>query len=402
MSKKISILFVDDEPNILDGLRRLFHSMKNEWEIYYVYSGKDAIKLIEEKEIDIIFSDMKMPEIDGVDLLQEVKKLKPGMTRIILSENSDRDMILQASKSAHQFLGKPCNFSLILASIERVIYLKKIIRNRSFINIIAGIEGLPCVPELYFELEREINSPASSIRKVSEIVSKDISMTAKILQIVNSAFFGHPQPISNIMNAINYLGFDTVKSLVLFVKIFSLENTKERAFNINEFWNHSLQVAKLSQEYVQEKSSDPKMPEKAFIAGLLHDIGKLVLLKIPGYFNKISEISKNENLTFTEAEYKFFNTSHAEVGAYLLGLWGFPESIMEVIAYHHYIPKSEIYSQNNELILKAVHLANYFAHTGKLDFEYIEEFKADDKLEEYNAIVEKVKESYEQKNFIFR
>lgn len=399
MNKKISILFVDDEPNILDGLRRLFYSMKNEWDIFYVSSGKDALKLMEAKEIDLIFSDMKMPEMDGAVLLEEIKKRKPGTIRIILSGHSDKDLILRASKSAHQFLAKPCNADIIKATIRKVIYLKKYIQNRSLITIIGGVEELPCIPELYFELEREINSSRVSLKKISDIVSQDVTMTAKILQLVNSAFFGLPQPVSNILQAINYLGLDMVKSLVLFVKIFNLNIIKETKFNINKFWNHSLRVARISQEIALKETSNKMIAEKAFIAGLLHDIGKLVILKIPGYVHKISELKENENLTFHEAEYKFFNTSHAEVGAYLLGLWGFPEEIIEAIAYHHSLPKSGLPSNTAAPMIMAVHLADRFTNSCAPDNEFIEKFKLNEKLNEYRTIAEKI-EGYEPKNII--
>ncbi len=352
------ILFVDDEPNIIQGLKRMFYNMKNEWEMFFALSGEEALKLLQTTPIDVVVSDMRMPSMDGAELLNKVCDLYPQTVRIILSGHSDEMMILRAAKSTHQFIAKPCSPEILKNTIERAIALRDVLINENIKRIVTGVSSLPSMPDLYYKLVNEVNSEESSLKKIADIIKSDIVMTAKILQLVNSAFFGLPQNITSPQQAVNLLGTNTIKSLIISVGIFSaFSKIRSPGFSLENLWEHSMRVGALSKEIVLHELSDTPKAEDAAIAGLLHDIGKLLMIQIEGYSKNIGNLIMENDITQIEAEYQVFGTSHAEVGAYLLELWGLPNVIIESVAYHH-IPSN---SQTSTFsILTALHVANAF------------------------------------------
>jgi putative nucleotidyltransferase with HDIG domain len=182
-----------------------------------------------------------------------------------------------------------------------------------------------------------MHSKDASLKKVSHIISQDVSMSAKILQLVNSPFFGLPQKITDPQQAAVYLGMDTLKSLVLSIHVFSLfaEDAELHGFSLAEMCKHSLMVGRLARDIARTETDDKEVAEEALIAGILHDIGKLILLKIPRQYNQVLDFIERTGCDLVEAEYTVMKTSHAELGAYLLGLWGISENIVESVAFHH-------------------------------------------------------------------
>ncbi|QQS36952.1 MAG: HDOD domain-containing protein [Ignavibacteriales bacterium] len=365
----ISILFVDDEENIILGLKRMLRPMKREWNLYFAESGEEALRILATEKIDIIVTDMRMPKMDGATLLQHVKKEYPGITRIILSGYSEKEFIMRTSSTAHQFLPKPCDLEILKSAIYRLIKLRQLVLNPKIKEKVSIVSNLPSLPKLYHDLENELNSNTVSLKKIGNIISQDLSMTAKILQMVNSAFFGLPQAISDIIQAVSYLGVDTIKSLVLFHHLFTTYDKDEEMTNsLKALWSHSLYIANISKKILSLKVSNAQQVENAFIAGMLHDIGKLILLQIPEYKEKILELNNLSGMQIREIEEQLFDTDHAIVGGYLLGLWGLPDVIVEAAAFHH-IPSSV--GETNFSILSAVHLAHLSMKPQEIDQSYI-------------------------------
>lgn len=392
---KLSAIFVDDEPNVVQGLQRMLYPLRNEWEMYFCGSGKDALKIIAEKNIDVIVTDMRMPEMDGAQLLKKIKSEHPNIVRIILSGFSEKESMLRVSNVAHQFLTKPCDANYLKSNIERIFKLRKCLNNEHVLKIVTGAGTLPSLPDLYLKLEAEIKSPNISLKKIGDIIASDVMMTVKILQMVNSAFFGLPQQINNPLQAVNFLGMDTIKSLVLFEKIFSsFKHSEEVKRHIEDLWTHSFKVAHASKIIMSIEHKDQKSLDQAFIAGLLHDIGKLILLKIPGYYSNVTDLMNTESIDLSKAEEKIYGTNHSAVGAYLIGLWGLSDFIVEVAAFHHY---PHTLGDESFSVMTAVHIANSFEPENKLDNDYIESLNLTSKIDEYKAIIKRYEEmKYEQ------
>ena len=334
---KKQVLFVDDDSMILQGLKRMLRGLRDEWDMTFVYSGSEALDKMANGVFDVIVTDMRMPEMNGAQLLNEVKKRHPHMVRVILSGQSDNDMIMKTLKSAHQYLAKPCDADALKSTISRAFALRDLLVQEGLKRLVSQMESLPSLPSLYTQIVELIQSPDGSIKQIGEVIAQDLAMTAKILQLVNSAFFGIPRHISNPAQAAGMLGLDTIKALVLTTGIFSkFEQKRFVHFGIETLWNHSIKTGAIAKKIADKESADKHLSDNAFMAGLLHDVGKLVLMaNVPDKYKAVIETIKEQNITLNQAEQSVFGTSHAEVGAYLAGLWGLPDAIVEAVAFHH-------------------------------------------------------------------
>ena len=381
---KRQILFVDDEPMVLKGLQRMLRKMRQDWDMTFASSGREALDVLGKKPMDVIVSDLRMPEMDGGRLLAEVKKQHPNVVRIILSGQLDQEMTLKSVQLAHQSLSKPCDAEVLKHTLAKLFALRDFLSDDSIKSIISQIESLPSLPSIYTEIVTEMQSDDPSIKKVGEIISKDPSMTAKILQMVNSAFFGLFQKIKSPEQAVMMLGSETIKALVLSAKIFSEFNQKSFSwFNIDELFNHSLAVSLFAKAIIKNENLDQGLINNSMMAGLLHDLGKLILatnFEKP-YRQALTE-AQGTDKNLLDLEYEAFGTSHAEIGAYLMGLWRLDNAIIEAIAFHHLPARS---MTRNIGLLTAVHVGNTLDHETRTPVGESTEFQCEaeylDKLE---------------------
>ena len=393
----MNILFVDDEPNIIQGLRRMLHPMRNEWNMKFVDNGEAALQLMSTEPVDVLVTDMRMPEMDGALLLSIVRENYPKVVRIILSGYSEKEFVMKASSTAHQFLAKPCSMETLKNTIKRIQHLRTLVCNEELKEKVVGLSNLPSQPELYKKLDAELRSANVSLKKIGDIISHDITMTAKILQMVNSAFFGLPQKINDPIQAANYLGMDTIKSLVLFHQLFSVfEKDESLQDYIKTIWEHSFKVGILAKKITGLKYQENFIIEQAFVAGLLHDIGKLVLIQLPSYQDKMKELGTLSGHEIRVAEQSLFGTDHGMVGGYLLGLWGLPDFVVEAAAFHH---SPSAIGDEQFSILSAVHIAHIGTEPNNIDNDYLEGIGVLDELGKYSEIVREIEErEYEQQN----
>lgn len=353
------LLFVDPDPNALDAYKRLLKAMRSTWSASYAANGREAIQIMRKLKPDAMITELNMKIENDADLLKAVQKFYPDVIRIVISSESDTqaETILQATQSAHRFLAKPCKGEALLGSIEQAVELRKILNSRELREITSGMPYLPSLPQLYHELITAMESPLVSVSDLGDIIARDVSMTTRVLHLVNSAFFGLPRQISNPHEAAVMLGLNVLKSLILYVKLFfAAPESRIPGFSLDDMWSHSSLTARLSREIARDLGSDNRKQEEAFLAGMLHDIGKLLLMEHPRYIDQVMHLLlDNDELTFSEAEYQKFSTSHAEIGAYLLGLWGLPDPVVEAIACHH--RPTQIPGETSP-VLAAVYLAN--------------------------------------------
>lgn len=393
-----SIIFVDDDPNMLDGIKRMlkFKLKSDEWELSFANGGEQALKMMEERPIDVVVSDMRMPGMDGVQLLNTVMERRPQTVRFILSGYSDRELIIRSIGSTHQYISKPCDPDHLVNTITRAFALRSILQKDSLKQLITQIKTLPALPDLYLKVMGELKSPEASVQKVGELIAKDLAMSAKVLQLVNSAFFGMRRHIENTSQAVSLLGLDVIKSMVLMLKVFEQSGSGDKVAGLSMkwLWEHSFRVAQCSQLIMRNSNTDKKASDDAFMAGLFHDLGKLVLAASLSARMGKAYASIATGRDAMEAENAEFGGTHAEVGAYLLGLWGFPDPLIEAALYHHQPSKSHLETFTS---LTATHLSNAFAHEAfpqegggtapGLDGAYLERLKiAPDKLSELRTI----------------
>lgn len=354
----LSILFVDDDSNIIGGIRRMMYSMRDEWDLYFANGGKEAIDLLDHNNIDVIISDIRMPGIDGTQLLTFVRDNYPQIVRITLSGYANDNTSIKNSRIVHQSLSKPATKESVKHAIEKAYNLRKRLNNDELLKIINGIDSLPSLPEIYLKLENEINSPNSSIEKLSKIIETDPIISAKILQLTNSAFFGLANRISNISQALNFLGIKLIQNLVLSIKLFSAIDSNGPDVEVyHKIWEHSNKTAFIAKQISTIKKISKSDIEECYLGGLLHDIGKIVLLE------KSTDKKIVEQLSLAEHANEYPINLHADIGAYLLGIWGLPDSIVEAVAFHH---SDEIFFSEELNVAKVVYIANLFAKNSEL------------------------------------
>jgi YesN/AraC family two-component response regulator len=209
------ILFVDDESKILDGIRRMLRADRERWDLQFAVGGEAALQACETGNFDVVVSDMRMPGMDGATLLGHIRDRYPSTARIVLSGYSDSGLSTRAVPVAHRFLSKPCNGAELQATIERVCILQDLLSAAELRRVIGTIGELPSLSSTYTSLLEAVRNPNTSIAQVAEIVERDMGMSAKVLQLVNSAFFGLAQTVTTLQSAATYLGMETIKNLAL-------------------------------------------------------------------------------------------------------------------------------------------------------------------------------------------
>ncbi|MGE5257151.1 MAG: HDOD domain-containing protein [Hyphomicrobiales bacterium] len=342
--ERYAVLFVDDELLVLQGLQRMLRAERQNWAMRFVRSGTEALQVLENESFDAVVSDLRMPGMDGAELLTRVMDRHPHMVRIVLSGEMDRELTFKTAHCAHQYLAKPCDADTLKATLGRAFALRRLINDRRLKFLLPRLESLPSLPALYTEILGEIQAPNSSFRKVGELIARDVSITAKILQLVNSAFFGLARRVASPQEAVSLLGYDTVKALVLSAKVFSqLELKRIPALWLDALWRHSLETSLFTRAIGAAEKLPRKAQDEAFTAGILHDLGKLILAQnFPDDYAEVLTRSCRPPRPVWEIETERFGASHAELGAYLMGLWGIGDEVVAAIAHHHQPPGAAI------------------------------------------------------------
>lgn len=394
------ILFVDDEENILQGLKRSLRSMRHEARMEFVTSGKEAQQLLVKSrgDYDIIVSDIRMPGMDGAQLLTWVKQYFPQTIRFALSGGSETEITIKTTHVAHQYLSKPCDSEMLRNILMGAITVKKTIGKHPLQKLLSFLSTIPSMPEAYAAIMEELEKPEPSIKEVGKIIARDIGMTAKILQMVNSAFFGVTHKVSKPEQAATLLGMEKIKSLVLTVGIFSqFESELFPEFSLKDLWKHSSIVGSIAQQIAREQGAPQQVVDDSLLAGLLHDSGKLMLAaNLPMRYKKVLEKCKNEGISLRESENELLTISHGKAGAYVMGIWGLPRSIIDALANHH-SPGASITTGFSPVT--AVHIANALANRlsglsnggeTKIDMDYLESHNLADKIPIWEKLSEKV------------
>jgi len=216
-----SILFVDDERELLDGLRARLYKHRKDWTMQFAASGDEAIAILEKQPMDLIVSDVRMPGMDGGQLLTVVKQRWATTMRIIVSGYSDPLQAARLTSLAHQYVAKPCEERQVENIIERCFNLQALLAQESLRSIVGRIGRLPAMPKTYARLQAALAKPTVTAAEIGDIVMADAAIATKVLQITNSAFFRLRKPIVRVKDAVTYLGFATIRNLVLCAEIFS-------------------------------------------------------------------------------------------------------------------------------------------------------------------------------------
>lgn len=379
MTKK-HILFVDDDAEFLQMLKESLRVAEPTWVGTFAASAHEALEHLQHTQFDSIVSDHGMADLDGITFLEKVQEIQPRAMRFIVSGELHRDDVIRLALPAHQCFTKPLDLDLLRRTIRKVTALRDLLSNDVLKRLVTQCSLLPTIPSLYLELTDELKSPHFTLERVEAIISKDPAIVAKILQLVNSSFFGLSRRIESIGEAISFIGVQIIKALVLTVPVFArFEGVRVKDYSPTAIWEHCWRTAVLARCIAKEEDQPRTVCEEAFLAGLLHDLGKMILVaNLSSLCRECTALTHRSHIPMHQAEREILGSTHGMIAAYLLGLWGIPDSIVEAVGFHDEPMEAPSTDFN---VLSAVHVANALDHAcseGKpndfknyLDLEYV-------------------------------
>lgn len=366
MTSLINVLFVDDQKTLLNAVKRVVRRKAENWNVYFADSAEAAIETLQENMINVVVTDMRMPGKDGVQLLEWVRENKPNTIRFILSGYSNFERNLESVKVAHQYFIKPFATQEIIVALELTHSLYKRIRNPGLQGIIASIDRLPTPRRVFYQINEALQNPEVSIEKIASLVASDTAIAGKILQVTNSAFFGQKKNTADILQSVSVLGIERIKSLVLIAGIASdHKEILNGLISINLYSKHCLEVAHFSSMIGKQLGYSMDEQNTLFTAGLLHDVGKLVMIKkyIELYTtNEWEEDPYSTKIHVDQIEQLY--SDHAAIGASLIALWGLPVSTVNAVAYYQE-PQECDDSRNFAAILHIADAMSRFLQSGQ-------------------------------------
>jgi len=307
------LMLVDDEERVLQGMQRSLYSLGVTWDIAFATSAEEALRQLEQAPADVVVADMRMPAMDGREFLGEVRTRWPGAFRIMLSGEKDDRLVLSAMDVVHQFLTKPCDGVHIVSVIERLFALRALLDSATLRDVVGSAGTLPPTPRVYRDLMRCIANPLMDNKAVSAVLGRDPALVAKVLQMANSAFFCRGKPALDVNSAVTSIGLERLRVLVLILEVFVKGERQGAAMHLQR---RSLLSALLAERIAEGRH----FHREASTSALLCDVGLL----IPAIEAHCRRAELRGEGTFT----------HVEAGAYLLGLWGLPNAIIEAVAFH--------------------------------------------------------------------
>ena len=377
---KKRVLFVDDELSILKAIKRSFFN--TDFSVSTANSAKEALEFLQNNEVDIVVSDVKMPEMDGISFLTEVKNLYPNIDRIVLSGFVERSSVLKAiiNGVAFDYMTKPWEGETMVEKLNYIFLMRERLSNKKLVSFLNSIDSLPKLPEIYLEFVKAVENDAD-FKSIARIIEKDVAISTKILQLVNSAFYTRTK-IGSIEQALQIIGLTGIKTIFLYSSLHENRNMKPKELEeLKHYDNMIFLVNKLFVKiYNVIKKENP--PQEYYMLGIVLYIGKIILLSYftDRYFEIKSKMKEDKNMTFWEAQLHldFGDCTHVEIGAYFLGIWNFPLIYFQTI-FNYMTPYTA--PENIREVIFMLNLAKKYAENAQENI--IEEILSTDKHNDY-------------------
>lgn len=392
------VLFVDDDERVLRGIRRTMRTTHPDWEMSFAADSEQALEHLETTGADVIVSDAQMPGVDGLALLQLVRMRYPETARIMLTGQVKKDQTYEAVGLVHQFLAKPCPPTELQAAVDRALHLRALLEDANLRGVVSRMRALPSQPAVYTRLMRAVRSEDVGLDEIAIIVEENPSVAARVLQLVNSAFFGLPRPTASIKEAVVFIGTKTLRTLVLSVEAFrDLElGAAASGLDADALQQHAVTTARIGADIVPAADR-----EAAYSAGLLHSIGVLVLAsQLPEEWTRIVAEARSSERTLFDVEHLVLGVDHGQIGAALLSLWGLPHDVIEAVAQH--LDPSPVTGFGGALV-GATHVASRLADeictpylagvvATPIDHDYLAAEGSDSSLDDWRYLAEQIGE----------
>ena len=311
----------------------------NNWSVSRVDTAEEMLERIQQYHYDIIIIGISdNPELVLAGLIQVIR-ISPDAVRIAVTGNLSPAIAARVSEVTHSSLPENCTDVQISLAVEQALKVASLIRKPEIKDFIGRIERLPSLPDIYEALNTALLSGQSNARDIAQIVERDPVMSAKVLQLVNSAFFGLERQIYRLNEAVTILGVRLIRDLTLASHIFEAfpQSAEWTSFSFSQIHSRSMLVARLAQDICRSVKADRHVQGQAFLAGLLHDFGMIMLASHdPEKYRLVMSKASDLSQPLYVVEKMNIGVSHAEAGAYLLGLWNLPPKVIEAVLFHHF------------------------------------------------------------------
>lgn len=328
---KPDILFVDDEPDVLSELRSAMQSRAGDWVLHWAEGGAEALDLLAGQDIDVLVTDLDMPGVNGVALLEEVRDRYPAMSRIVLSDRAERESIIAAAGTAQRCLAKPCDPEALTAALDSILSTRALIADEHLRSILGGPENLPRPPAVYAELCELANSPHAGADDFARVVERDVATTAELLKLVNSSFFGIVSEVTSVSRAITWLGLDVVQALVVAGPVFRSSGALPDGLDAADIAGQGIKACVAVRRAGSILGWDERLIGQVSLAALLHDVGLLVLAS-SNHEAWAAYTEIGAELPPRAAQEQAFGCTIGRASAYMLGLWGFHPTVVSALA----------------------------------------------------------------------
>ncbi len=367
MKSELKILALCTRKDIIVQIENQLKNLEIEYRLIDLYEVEDMNETLSQEEMDIVAIDMTMTDYSYMELLQNIKENYPHLVRILIAEEWSKDLVVQTNDLVHLIIEKKFLTETLIDTIIRAKQMRSLLKNDYLTRIINSFDELPIMQNVYVELLHMLKSPNIPLKKIADIISREFSLTAKILQVSNMSVFTHIGRINNIQQAVVFLGTNVIRAIILYLQVFNFENqNSEEIKQIKLLERHCIKVAEFAKKCAVYYQCANDIQDHTFTSALLHDIGKLIILTKTDKWEDINRYALENNKSINEAERAILGTSHAEIGAYLLNLWGFPVDVVNAVAFHHFPTNSK---QNHLSPLSLVHISETFITGEQLEQE---------------------------------
>jgi HD-like signal output (HDOD) protein len=378
------VLFLHEDNNFLERLEHHLVKKKDEWDMFFYTDPNKAFTILEQNHIDVIVSDLRESSKFGATFLSLVSQYFPNIIRIVLVDKADINSVISSIRPSHQFIYEPAAITDIEERLEKVLHSQDYISNKQLLRDITKVESLPSLPTLYMEVTNELAKENYDLSKVSELISKDIAMTAQLMKVVNSPYFGIKKEIKNIHEMVMFLGTDYVKNIILATKLFNMGKVENSGF-IQSIFEASEKLAGLAKFFCESFDEHKDLVSTCYLAAMMQELGVLIYLRLDSdLFRSVSVMTPESIKKIDEIEKERFGETHGGVGAYLLTLWGFNFPSCNAIAYRN----NPSASSKKSKVLFYLHMANVSYYHTDLDEDFIRAIKKVERLPKFEQLAD--------------
>lgn len=333
------ILLVDGDGLLLQATRRAFWKRHRNWEVLLAQTGMEALQVLARDPVDIVISDMTLPDMEGAELIHQVREVQPGAVRIALADHAMAEWSGKMEGDLHRLFIKPVEPAFLIGAVESLDIEDDEASVRAVRAFVGGLGRIPSLPSLYSELVALLQREDAGMSEVARLVRRDLGVASQVLKLANSVHCASDRPVLEIGQAVAMLGVDSLRSLVLFRGLISgFDSPSPQGLDLEKLWFHSFQVA-TGVRKLTVLEGEARLADLAFSIGLLHDIGLVVLATDPsGRYRSVLELAQSSRVPLAVLEHDTYGVDHAQVGAHLLNLWGLPPAFCRPVREHHAPP----------------------------------------------------------------